>query len=243
MEEEEKKPSKAKEIWSYIGGSIMIFMFFVGIYLMTYYHSVDVEAYLSDRGQVKVEKFDYGTFYDGPGESEAMIFYPGARVATNAYAPLMQEFAENGIDCFLIDMPFHMAFIGKHFAGNVQEDYDYDTWYFGGHSLGGAMIADYAASHMEDVDGLLLLAAYPTKDISDADISVLTIYGSEDGILNMDKVAECRDLLPKESVEICIEGGNHAQFGSYGEQKGDGQATISGEEQRRQTVEAFLKYK
>ena len=91
MEEEEKKPSKAKEIWSYIGGSIMIFMFFVGIYLMTYYHSVDVEAYLSDRGQVKVEKFDYGTFYDGPGESEAMIFYPGARVATNAYAPLMQE--------------------------------------------------------------------------------------------------------------------------------------------------------
>ena len=59
----------------------------------------------------------------------------------------------------------------------------------------------------------------------------------------MDKVVEGRDLLPEGSVEICIEGGNHAQFGSYGEQKGDGQATISGEEQRRQTVEAFLKYR
>ncbi len=93
------------------------------------------------------------------------------------------------------------------------------------------------------MDGLLLLAAYPTKDLSDTDISAVTIYGSEDGILNMNKVVEGRDLLPEKSVEICIDGGNHARFGSYGEQKGDGQATISGEEQRRQTVEAFLKYK
>ena len=38
-----------------------------------------------------------------------------------------------------------------------------------------------------------------------------------------------------------MEGGNHSQFGNYGEQKGDGKATISAEEQQRQTVKLFKK--
>lgn len=211
-----------------------------GIYLGTYYHSVDVEKYLTSTDEIKVQDFDNGILFDGPGEKEALIFYPGAKVATEAYAPLMYKLAENGIDSFLVDMPCHMAFFGMNRAEKIMKEYDYDTWYLGGHSLGGAMIASAAAEHTEQVDGLLLLAAYTTKDLSKSDMKVITIYGSEDGVLNMDEIKEGRKLLPDGSVEKCIEGGNHAQFGSYGEQKSDGEAKISGEDQIEETVETFL---
>lgn len=210
------------------------------IYLGTYYHSVDVEKYLTSTDEIKVQDFDNGILFDGPGEKEALIFYPGAKVATEAYAPLMYKLAENGIDCFLVNMPCHMAFFGMNRAEKIMEEYDYDTWYLGGHSLGGAMITGVAAEHTEQVDGLLLLAAYTTKDLSKSDMKVITIYGSEDSVLNLDKIKETRKLLPDGSVERCIEGGNHAQFGSYGEQKGDGEAKISGEDQIEETVETFL---
>ena len=36
--------------------------------------------------------------------------------------------------------------------------------------------------------------------------------------------------------------GNHAQFGSYGEQSGDGTATMSGSEQLKQTVDAIVNF-
>ena len=211
-----------------------------GIYLGTYYHSVDVEKYLTSTDEIKVQDFDNGILFDGPGEKEALIFYPGAKVATEAYAPLMYKLAENGIDCFLVNMPCHMAFFGMNRAEKIMEEYDYDTWYLGGHSLGGAMITSVAAEHTEQVDGLLLLAAYTTKDLSKSDMKVITIYGSEDSVLNLDKIKETRKLLPDGSVEKCIEGGNHAQFGSYGEQKGDGEAKISSEDQIDETVETFL---
>lgn len=126
-------------------------------------------------------------------------------------------------------MPLHMAIFGVDRAEEVMEAYHYEIWDLGGHSLGGAMAADFTAEHADQVDGLLLLASYPTKDLSKTEIAVTTIYGSEDGVLNMDKLEEGRKLLPKGSKEKCIEGGNHAQFGSYGKQKGDGEARISAE--------------
>lgn len=210
-------------------------------YLLTYYHSENVETYLTTTDEVDVKEIKNGLFFDGPGEEEAMIFYPGAKVETNAYAPLMYQLAENGVDCFLVEMPFHMAIFGVNRAETILNDYDYDTWYLGGHSLGGAMIASFASEHTDQVDGLLLLAAYTTKDLSRTDLKVTTIYGSEDGVLNMEKIEEGRALLPEGSVEKCIAGGNHAQFGSYGKQKGDGEAQISGEEQIQETVKIFFK--
>lgn len=238
MEKENKKiKHKSKIIISVV---VIVLVAFIGVYFGTYYHSVGVEEYLESNEKVEVNNFEHGILFDGPGEKEAMIFYPGAKVATEAYAPLMHKLAENGIDCFLVDMPCHMAFFGMNRAEKIMEAYDYDTWYLGGHSLGGAMIANVAAEHTDQVDGLLLLAAYTTKDLSKSDMKVTTIYGSEDGVVNMDKIKESRKLLPDGSVEKCIEGGNHAQFASYGKQKGDGEAKISGEEQIEETVETFL---
>lgn len=235
-----KKKNGIKKVLIIILVIIAICIIAVGIYLGKYYHSVDASEYLGSTTEVTVQQFEYGLFFDGEGEDTALIFYPGAKVATDAYAPIMRMLAENGVDCFLVDMPFHMAFFGSNRAEKIMQDYSYDNWYLGGHSLGGAMAANFAADHTDELTGLLLLAAYPTKDLSGSNLKVLTVYGSNDGVLNMDKVASGRELLPADSTEICIEGGNHAQFGSYGEQKGDGAAEIPAEEQWEKTVEAVM---
>lgn len=209
-------------------------------YLCTYYPSANVDEYLTSTSEVQVSDFGHGIFFDGPGTRQAMIFYPGAKVATDAYAPLMYKLAQQGMDCFLVDMPFHMAFFGINRAEEILENYHYDSWYLGGHSLGGAMIASFAADHTDQVDGLLRLASYTTKDLSQTDLTAVTIYGSEDGVLNRTSLEKYRSLLPKNSLEKCLPGANHSGFANYGPQKGDGQAAITKEEQIDQTVETFL---
>ncbi len=56
----------------------------------------------------------------------------------------------------------------------------------------------------------------------------------------MEKYADNRSNLPTDRKEYIIEDGCHAQFGSYGIQKGDGTPGISGEEQRKVTIEAIM---
>lgn len=102
------------------------------------------------------------------------------------------------------------------------------------------MAASYASEHLACFDGLALLAAYPTKSLKSDMFAVLSVYGSEDGVLNMDKVKEGRGFMPSDYTEVCIEGGNHALFGNYGKQDGDHDAAISKEEQQEQTVTAIL---
>ena len=106
--------------------------------------------------------------------------------------------------------------------------------------MGGAMAASYAADHLDMLRGVVLLSAYPTDSLKEEEFSVLSIYGSEDKVLNMEKVKEGREYMPSDYIEICIDGGNHAQFGNYGIQGGDGKALIPAEEQQEQTVEAIL---
>lgn len=223
---------------------ILIAVFAVGCfwYINDYYKSdVMMQQYLQDDSIVHMEENDYGLYMDGPGDESALIFYPGAKVEYTAYVPLLCRLAEKGADVFLIKMPCNLAFLGQNRAEDVMRTYEYENWYLGGHSLGGAMAALYAAEHPDDLDGMILLAAYSTKDLHGDDFSVISLYGSEDGVLNMDKIEESRAYMPTNYTEICIEGGNHAQFGNYGIQKGDGVASISGEEQQNQTVEAIYK--
>ena len=210
-------------------------------YVNDYYHADEnIQIYLQEKDSVSVTEMTDGLYLDGPGDNAAMIFYPGAKVEYIAYLPLLSELAESGIDCFLIKMPCNLAFFGQNKAKKIMDSYEYDHWYLSGHSLGGAMAASYASGHLESLNGLVLLAAYPTKSLKWDSFSVLSIYGSEDGILNMEKVEKGKSQMPADYTEICIEGGNHAQFGNYGEQKGDHTAEISWEEQQKQTVDAIL---
>ena len=102
------------------------------------------------------------------------------------------------------------------------------------------MAAEYASQNADCLQGLIFLASYSTKDLSDTQLKVLSLYGSEDQVLNKDKVVQGRELMPETYVEYEIAGGNHAQFGDYGVQKGDGTATISAEEQQQEAIQQIV---
>ena len=220
-----------------IAALLIAFFIFAG----TYYRADPSasEALVSDEA-VAVTKTDYGWYFDGPSDSDALVFYPGARVDEAAYAPLLHSLAANGIDVCLVKMPFHLALFGMNKAGEALDGLSYENCYIGGHSLGGAIAANYAAEHGDSLAGVILLAAYPTKQL-DNDLLLISVSASEDGVISRDKLEDGRNYAPERYVEYVIEGGNHAQFGDYGEQSGDGTALISREEQQRQTVDVIIK--
>ena len=222
---------------------VIIISLITGImaYLNQYYHAEGVEDALESDVEVTVTKTEDGYFFDGKGTESAMVFYPGAKVEEISYAPLMKQLAANGLDCYLVTMPGNLAIFGMNKATDVMTAYKYKHWYIGGHSLGGAMAASYAADHADELDGLLLLAAYSTKDLSDSDLAVVSLVGSEDGVIKRDKLAKYADNLPKDTtVDIQFAGGNHAYYGNYGEQDGDGKAGISREEEQATVVDAVV---
>ena len=217
---------------------ILTVSFFV--YAGIYYHAdaAAEEALVSD-GKVQVTKTDYGWFFDGPSTENALIFYPGAKVEETAYAPLCHRLADEGLDVCLVKMPFRFAFFGVNKADGIIGRYSYAHWYIGGHSLGGAMAADYAAGNADKLDGVILLAAYPASKL-DGRLKTVLIYGSEDKVLNAGRYEDNLKNTPDDRTEHIIQGGNHAQFGSYGEQKGDGTASITGKEQVDETVYVII---
>ncbi len=170
-----------------------------------------------------------------------MVFYPGGKVEPESYAPLMQKLAENKILSVLVPMPANLAVFGMDKADGIIEDYpEVENWYMAGHSLGGSMAASYIADHASDFDGLILLAAYSTEDLTATDLCVLSIYGDCDGVLNLESYEAYKSNLPNDFSEVILEGGCHAYFGSYGEQDGDGTSSITRDEQIEKTVEAIL---
>ena len=216
----------------------------VGIYINDFYRAGDAALATFASGEVLSERVtvfrpaETGDEEPVAGEAVGLIFYPGGKVAVEAYAPLMKSLAEKGIICVLLEMPLNLAVLDSDAAEGIDEILpDVERWYVGGHSLGGAMAASYAADHVESLEGLVLLASYSTKDLTNSGLDVISIYGSEDQVLNCQSYEENRTNLPDNAVEVIIEGGNHAQFGDYGVQEGDGTATIGGEEQLNQTTE------
>ena len=162
-----------------------------------------------------------------------LIFYPGGKVEATAYLPLLEQLRESGVTCVLVTMPFRLAVFDIRAADEVYSRFPaVSRWYLGGHSLGGAMASSYVAGNEDKLTGLILLGAYP---VNDSPIPTLCIYGSEDVMLDRTKLAGVANQLE-------ISGGNHAQFGNYGVQEGDGVASITREDQQRQTAEAILAF-
>ena len=224
---------------------IFIIFFIAGgfIYFNIYYHGLEkATKALEGSEAVRIREVPHGIMFDGPGEDAALVFYSGAKVEAVAYAPLMQKVAEKGIDVFLPEMPLRMAMFGRGFAADYLEAYDYDTWIMGGHSLGGAMASIFAGTRTDKVDGVLMLASYPSEPVN-KDLVMFSVLGTNDGILNWDKYKECKSNWPPESKEIRIEGGNHSGFGDYGLQQGDNEAAVSPEVQWDATVNAVLEMK
>jgi len=186
---------------------------------------------------------DNNTYFYGHEIKAGIIFYPGGKVESISYEPLLRSLAERGILCVLCDMPFDLAVFDIDAADGIAENYpDTEKWYMAGHSLGGAMAASYIADNTDNFDGLILLGAYSTEDLSTSDLDILSIYGSEDKVLNKDKYDNNLSNLPFDYTEVVIEGGNHAYFGMYGEQDGDGKAIITNVEQIMITAESIADF-
>lgn len=210
-------------------------------YACSYYEAQNVEQYFEDSNTVAVKEIKNGWLFDGKGTEDALIFYPGAKVDEKAYAPICRMLAEEGVDVFLTSMPFHMAIFDTDRAETIRANYTYTHWYIGGHSMGGAMAASYLASTQTKYDGIIFFAAYSINDFSGTDLKALSLYGSNDGVVNAGKIENGREYF-SQYTEYVIEGGNHALFGSYGVQSGDHEATITHEAQWTITVEQIIQW-
>ncbi len=222
-------------------GVVLALALGIAVYAGDYYRADESAAASLERTipGVRVDAGRDRIVFVPDGAREGLIFYPGGKVEFSAYAPLMEELAREGILCVLVRMPLNLAVLDANAANGIPEAYpEIETWAVGGHSLGGAMAAVYAAGHPEEVDALVLLAAYSTADLSGSGVRVLSVYGTEDGVMKRDRYEEYRANLPADVTELIIDGGCHAGFGSYGPQKGDGTPLISREEQQRITAEA-----
>ena len=212
-----------------------------GLYVSDYYHADTAAiAALAPANAVERREDRHTVAFIPENPSAGFIFYPGGKVEAEAYAPLMEACAARGILCVLTKMPFRLAVLDIGAAKGIQEQFPaVERWYIGGHSLGGAMASCYLAMHKSAFEGLILLGAYSSVDLSDAAVRALSVYGSEDRVLNLEKYEKYRSNLPADVTEVVIEGGCHAYFGMYGPQKGDGAPAITNLAQIRRTADAI----
>ena len=231
-----KKKSKLKLTLIVIVSLLIVLVGGFYIYTLDYYRADTYTIQTLSADTAKIKNCGKMVVFHPDNElnnNTGLIFYPGGKIEAIAYAPLLKKLSHKGITCILIKMPLNLAIFNINAADAVYDKFPaIQNWYLAGHSLGGAMASSYVKKNSHKLNGLILLGAYP---INDSNISTLAIYGSEDLGLNKSKLK-----LVKNKLEIT--GGNHAYFGNYGEQKGDGVATITREQQQKQTVEAIIKF-
>ncbi|ATF11688.1 alpha/beta fold hydrolase [Brevibacillus sp. HB1.2] len=184
---------------------------------------------------------DWIIFQGGESREPGLILYPGALVKPESYAPIARALAGYGYHVFLARMPLNLAVSDMTRATQVLKAYPNKTFVIGGHSLGGTMAAQFAANHPDRISGVFLLGAYPNSqgNLKKVNLPVLSLLGSRDGVIHIEKFEESKQYLPERTVYMSIEGGNHSQFGSYGSQEGDQPAAITPQEQWQQTVAAI----
>jgi len=187
-----------------------------------------------------------------PEETETakglIIFYPGGRVEPEAYFWFGEKIAEQGYLAAFVDFPFNLGVLAPNRARRVQRFLLEEGWSWegdpiiGGHSLGGAMAARYAANN--PVGGLFLWAAYPPSwtDLTASQFPVLVLMAENDGLATVEDIEKGVTQLPQKTRVHLIRGGIHSFFGRYGPQRGDGEPEISREEQEGEIFAMMLEF-
>ena len=238
-----KEENKKKRFLKRFVAVVIVFalLFSACAFYVNDYHRADLGAIsaFSDNHKIDREVLQNKTIVFKPKNVKAgFIFYPGGKVEYTAYIPLMEELAKKDIMCVLLKMPFNLAVLDVDGAEGIKEMFpETKNWYLGGHSLGGSMAASYLSDNISEYEGLVLLGSYSTADLSKENIKVLSVFGSEDKVMNKEKYDEYKVNLPEDFSEAIIDGGCHAYFGMYGAQDGDGAPTITNEEQIQKTAE------
>ena len=212
------------------------------IYLACYYRALPSAKSLVDAKEAAAKKTL--VFYPSDktiNSSIGIIFYPGGSVEYTAYAPLMQQIADEcGCTCFLLHVYHNLAILNCNRAKGITQAYpDISDWYVAGHSLGGSAASIFVKKHTDEFDGIIFLGSFPIPDLSDSSLRALFIFGSNDGILDRESYEKNKFRNPADFTEKVIEGANHAFYGSYGTQLGDGTASITPEQQQEITAQTI----
>jgi hypothetical protein len=227
--------------WIMLSAAVLMMVLGFCLYVGDYYRAS--EDVMAVSAEVTVERTETEVVFLPEEAKTGLIFYPGGKVEFTAYAPLMGKLAEQGILCVLLKMPLNLAVLDVNAAAEIPERFsEVENWYLAGHSLGGSMAASFAAKNADIYDGLILLAAYSTEDLTRTGLQVCSLYGDRDGVLNLEKYAMYRSNLPEDTQEQILEGGNHAGFGSYGHQEGDGESQLDAGAQIQWTADRILSF-
>ncbi|MEI6950624.1 alpha/beta hydrolase [Paraflavisolibacter sp. H34] len=207
--------------------------------------SVAPSVYSSDARVTVTGNRDYDAFTPAGPYRQVVLFYPGALVDPKAYAPLCRRLANSGCRAVLVKMPWRLASRGYQrpitlglFADSTKE------YILAGHSQGGKMAARFVQQHPGLIDKLILIGTTHPRDfdLSGSKIPTLKIYGSNDGVADTTGVNRNKAKLPPATKYVCLNGANHAQFGYYGFQLGDGKAAISRAVQQQLVLDHILSF-
>lgn len=180
----------------------------------------------------------------GTEHDTGLIFYPGGRVPPAGYGPAAQAIAGQGFLVVIVPMPLNLAVFGIERASDVIAAHpEIRHWAIGGHSLGGAMAAQYVANHPGAVQGLLFWASYAAGDLSgQTQLKVMSVYGSlETGKPTFISATAKAHVPAASATYVEIPGGNHEQFGYYTGQPNDPPAQIARQEQQFQAAAAAMR--
>ena len=178
------------------------------------------------------------------GDNElGFIIYPGGKVDEKAYANLAKELNDEGHTVVIAKMPFRFSILRSNKANSIIETHDgIEEWVIIGHSLGGTSASMFADKHPDKLSGIVFLGSYPYRDLSSTDMKGIGILGDKDEVLNIENAENSESFYPEDYEIFILDGANHAQFGNYGEQKGDGEATMSWEQQHNRVVSIILEH-
>lgn len=237
------KPRSRKAIGTTVILLFVVVAIAVGIYLKPYPPALaGLEAMKGGSGVMVTDHKGWIEFQPSMDKQIDVLLYPGARVRPESYAPLAQRLAMEGFRTWIVKMPLNLAVFGVNRADGIIDAAPERAFVIGGHSLGGVMAARYAVKHAKRMKGVFFLASYPDEagSLHEAKLPVLSLFGSEDGVLNRTALEQAKTYMPVQTQYVEINGGNHAQFGSYGSQKGDGIARITAADQWKFTSQQLV---
>ncbi len=207
-------------------------------YLNDYYHADETAIQYTKTA----EEIDGNLYFEGENKELGFIIYPGGKVESSAYSVLASKLNSYGYTTVIAEFPFNLGILNTDVANDIiEEENEIEQWVIIGHSLGGVSASMYA-QETSNILGITFLASYPYEDLSKGDLKCLSIIASEDKVLVNSDYQENKDKFPSDFKEVIIDGGNHSGFGYYGQQKGDGESTITTEEQHDIVVSTIIDY-
>jgi predicted alpha/beta-hydrolase family hydrolase len=234
-------------VWAVLGALAMI------AFAWTFQaHGVDSDVTESDDRVRVTDHAHHIEFAPVGGAAQArLVFFPGGMVQPEAYAPVARAVAERGYEVVLVRLPF----LGRHAPGEshkrealrraeevLRDAGDGVRRVVAGHSFGGVLASRLVAENPALIDGLVLIATTHPRDVdlSATRVHITKVLGTRDGVASIEKARANARLLPDDVRWVEIEGANHAQFGHYGPQLGDGRATLSRAEQQSRLVDLLI---